>query len=130
MTAGNFLTFTIIALFLTTAVKIFFVTVLNINSLYLVYVMWVLMALISIACVRRIGVINYLESVLVIVIWLFFGMFLDLLILYSLAGPAIYHHAYLWGGYLVIALTIFLFHKKRHVEIRRLKREAAPPPQH
>lgn len=130
MTPEKFLTFTAVSLVLTTAVKVFFISALNIESLYIVYTMWALLALISIACVRRVGVINYIESVLVLVIWIFSGMFLDLLILYSLEGPDIYRHLYLWGTYLVIGLTVFLFHKKRHVEIRRVKKaEATPPPQ-
>lgn len=128
MTAGKFITFTIVVLFLTTVVKVFFVTVLDINNLFLVYIMWALLALITIACVRRIGVINYVESALIIVFWVFFSMFFDLLIVYSLTGPGIYSRAWLWGSYLAVALMVFLFHKKRHVEIRRIKRATAPPP--
>jgi hypothetical protein len=63
-----------------------------------------------------------------LVIWLFFSMILDLLILYSIDGPDIYRHIWLWGSYLVVALCVFFFHKKRHVEIRRVQKAAAKPP--
>ncbi len=130
MTPEKFLTFTALAIVLTTAVKLFFIVALNIDNIYIVYVMWLAVALVSIACSRRLGVISYVEAVLVMGVWLALSLVLDVIVIATIATNDIYHHLYLWISYLVMALMVFLFHKKRHVEVRHIQRAAAPPPKH
>ncbi len=130
MTPGKFLLLTAIAVVLTILAKLFFFTALNIGNIYIVYLFWLVIALISIACSRRLGVISYIEATLVLALWLVLTLFLDLLITAAVAGIDIYRHAYLWVSYGVMVITIFLFHKKRHVEVRHIQREAKTPPQH
>jgi len=129
MTPGKFVIFTLIAVALTTLVKVVFITAFNIDSLYIVYFMWLVIAAISIGCSRRLGVLNYLEAILACGVWVVLGLVADLLIVSSIAGTDIYKHAYLWISYAVVALSVFLFHKKRHVEIRRLHKEKFAPKQ-
>lgn len=86
--------------------------------------MWLAVALISIACSRRLGVISYVEALLVLTMWLILSLILDVLVIATIAGNGIYHHLYLWLSYLVMMVTVFLFHKKRHVEVRKIHREA------
>jgi hypothetical protein len=129
MTPGKFLLLTTIAVVLTTLAKLFFIRALNIDNVYIVYLFWLVIALISIACSRRLGVISYIEATLVLALWLILTLFLDLLITAAVAGIDIYRHPYLWVSHGVMVITIFLFHKKRHVEVRHMQRAAKLPPQ-
>ncbi len=88
---------------------------LNIDSIWLQVSEWLLIAAFSIALSRRLGTINYLEAILVIGTWLI----ISLLFSYILLGTITFQHGYVWIGYLVMAVAIFIFHKKRHVEIRK-----------
>ncbi len=133
MTTGKFFTFSLLAVILTTAVKLFFLLYLNIDNYYIVYLMWAAIGLITIACCRRLGVISYLEAVLVLVLWLIAEAFVDLLIISTITGPGVYSHLYLWISYVVMMVFVFLFHKKRHVEVRHIQRQRAAeqqPPKH
>jgi hypothetical protein len=130
MTAGKFVIFSLIAVALSALVKLVFITSLNIDSLYIVYLMWLLIAAISIGCCRRLGVLNYLEAIFTLGVWLVLGLIVDLIVVSSIASDDIYKHAYLWISYAVMAVSVFLFHKKRHVEIRRLHKAKEPPKAH
>lgn len=130
MNTERFAIFSFLAVVLTTLVKLIFITNLNIDNVILVYVMWLLVALISIACARRLGIISYLEAIFVLGVWLLFELFLDLLLISSLAGNEVYHHLYLWISYLVMMVVVFLFHKKRHVEVRKIQRARQQPAKH
>jgi len=127
MTAGKLVIFTIIAIVLTTLVKVFFITTLNMGNAYVVYFMWFLIAAITVGCCRRLGVINYLEAILTLIVWLAVALVVDLVVTATIAGIGIYQHVYLWIGYAVMVLCVFLFHKKRHVEVRRLQAAKEAP---
>ncbi|MCC7356810.1 MAG: hypothetical protein IT410_04350 [Candidatus Doudnabacteria bacterium] len=73
----------------------------------------------TVASVRRVGIINYLESVVVIIFWLSFGLIFDIFAIGLGYGLEPYTHITFWLMYPLLLLTIFLFHKKRHVDIRR-----------
>jgi hypothetical protein len=132
MTPGKFFIFSLLGVGLSLLVKLVFLTTLNIDNYYVVYLMWGLVGVITIACCRRLGVISYLEAVFVLGAWLIFEAFFDLLIISTITGPSVYGHLHLWISYLVMAVCVFLFHKKRHVEVRHIQRQRAreqqPPP--
>jgi uncharacterized membrane protein len=74
---------------------------------------------VTIATVRRIGVITYFECFLLMFIWLLFGLLADVIITANLVTDSIYTNINWYGSHLVILLAIFLFHKKFHVETRK-----------
>ncbi len=82
------------------------------------YIELALIAAASIAAVRRLGIINYLESVFAAICWWLFALIFDFLITSAFAGLGMFRDIHLWVGYLVMMLAIFLFHKKRHVQLR------------
>ena len=75
--------------------------------------------MVVVACVRRLGVVNYLEAILIIFVWVVGNALGDLIITSIYTGIGIFSMWSLWVGYLVSALTIMLLHKKRHIEIRK-----------
>lgn len=76
-------------------------------------------AVVSTAAVRRLGYINYLESLLVAGVWFFFTLVLDFVVLSPIVGEFSVLKVEVWASYLILALTVFLFHKKRHIKIRK-----------
>lgn len=106
----------------TTIVKLVFINILDINRFLVVCTFWLIIALIAIASCRRFGVINYLESFVIIVAWLVVTLLTDVIFLTPFTGFGIYYHLYLWVSYLVVSVAVFVFHKKRHIEIRRSKK--------
>lgn len=110
---GLFLLLTIIAFFI-------FSKVILLASPLDTWVVGIVTSLITIACCRRLGDISYLEAVMVALVWLFSRMFLDLLITAQALGGQIYKTPLLWISYFAIFASIFFFHKKRHVGIRKV----------
>ncbi len=78
-----------------------------------------LVAVIAAALVRRMGVINYLEAFFLIGLWVLGDMLGDLLITGMFTGLGIFATGKFWYGQLALALSIFLFHKKRHIHVRK-----------
>lgn len=86
-------------------------------GLHLFY--WVLVGVLSVALVRRLGVITLLESLIVVVLWLFFELLGDILVAGPVAGFGVLVDANFAVGYVVLVASMLLFHKKRHVHRRR-----------
>ncbi len=123
MTIGKFLTGLLVSQVLFVITKIIFISYFNIDSYFFIGMMWLVLSVITIAIVRRMGVLNYFESFFIAVVWTFFSLLLDLAITASVVGRDIYSTWYFWLTYLVIILVAILFHKKNHVHIRRMMRE-------
>ncbi len=121
MHPSKFFALTGLGIFLITLIKLIFFQQLNIDSIYVVYIMWLAIAIVTIAFTRRFGVINYLEALVIIVTWVGASLFFDVIFLTPFTTFVIYYRWYFWVTYPVMALAVFLFHKKRHVEIRRSK---------
>ncbi len=119
MTSGKLLGFGIALSLILTTVKLVFYRFLNTESLIILLFIYLLIVVLTIASVRRVGIINYLESVVVMVFWLFFGLGFDIFAIGMGFGLDPYTHITFWLMYPLVLLTIFLFHKKRHVDIRR-----------
>jgi hypothetical protein len=73
----------------------------------------------SMAMSRRLGVINFLEAMLVAFVWFVMAILLDFLILTHFIDFAFFSKWFIWLSYLLSILAIFFFHKKRHIEIRK-----------
>ncbi len=70
------------------------------------------------ALVRRLGVLNYLESFFIIITWTLTGVLVDLVFTSAYTGLSIFGSSQYWWGLFCMDLSVFLFHKKRHVHIR------------
>ena len=92
---------------------------LNLDTLILQIVYAFFVFVIAMACARRLGVINFLEAMLATIIWVIGLLVGDFLFTQMVLGKEIFQHVVLWAGYVVAAVAIFLFHKKRHIQIRR-----------
>ncbi len=89
------------------------------------WIFWGINAVLAAAFVRRMGVMNFLESFFLFFIWFVFGLLLDLLITSGYTGLEMFKRSEYWVGYLVLGVTIFITHRKRHIhrrhELRALK---------
>ena len=80
---------------------------------------WTIIAVVSAAFVRRLGVINLFECVFLQMLWVGLDLLLDLLITSLYTGLRIFSDWVYWAGYGIMVLAVFFAHKKRHVHIRR-----------
>jgi len=79
----------------------------------------VVVAVISAALIRRLGVINFLEAAFAAGLWTVINLLLDILITRHMAGNSLLSQAFYWYGFLAMIFSVIVFHKKRHVEIRK-----------
>ncbi len=99
--------------------KLVFYRFLNFESIFIILILYVFIILCTIAFVRRLGVINYLESFIIMVSWFILSIPLDLVFVGLFLGTEPYQTFSLWLVYPTIMLTVFLSHKKRHIDIRK-----------
>ena len=119
MTIARLLGITTIGILMLSVIKAAAVMFLNLDNIYIVYFWWLIIILATTAWCRRLGILNFFEAILVIVIWLFSSLFVDLIVLSLTVGQGIYRQWELWLTYPIMVIAIFLFHKKRHIDIRR-----------
>lgn len=119
MTFGKFFGLGFVLAVILSALKIFYVQIFNDQSQAVQYAFWLVVILVTIACVRRLGVINYLEAFLVCGFWFIGVLFFDFLITSQILDFSIFARLDIWIGHAIMLLSIFLFHKKRHVKIRK-----------
>jgi hypothetical protein len=118
MTFNKFLGFGIISTLILGLIKAV-ATFANTDLLLVSFFILLIESIVAIACIRRLGVINYLESIMVILIWGIFMIIFDVIVLTLIFNLPILSSGLYWLGMLVILVSWFLFHQKRHVEIRR-----------
>ncbi|HYF05453.1 MAG TPA: hypothetical protein VEA59_04750 [Patescibacteria group bacterium] len=102
--------------------KLFVVQFLGTGSSNVWWMFVLYISLIAVALIRRLGVINFLESFLTIGTWTFFSLTGDVVVSANLAGLVIYKTWYFWLGYLVAAVCMLLLHKKQHVLGKKLRK--------
>jgi hypothetical protein len=81
-------------------------------------VFWIIVVITGAALVRRFGVINFFESFFIIFVWLVGDLLLDLLVTSRFTVTSIFATREYWTAVLLLALSVFLFHKKRHIQVR------------
>jgi hypothetical protein len=79
---------------------------------------WLVVAAIGGAVVRKLGIINFFESFFITVIWFLGGLLLDFLITGRFTGTSLFSNSQYWFGWVALALSIFVFHKKKHIHAR------------
>ncbi|QQS23220.1 hypothetical protein IPM19_01490 [bacterium] len=119
MTPGQLILKTAIVQVLLLATRIVFFRLLNIELLPILIAYYVFLAAVSIAVARRLGVVNYLEIFLTIIIWLVFSLVIDLVITREVIGGDKYLTVNFWVSYLIMPIAILIFHKKQHVAVRK-----------
>ncbi len=119
MTVGRLLAGIIGSQILFVFAKLFFINYLNIDSIVAQIGLWIVLMLIAIAVVRRMGVLNYLESILIVILWTVIGLFVDFVVTTAMTGRDVYKTWYFWISYILIIVAVMIFHKKVHVETRK-----------
>lgn len=118
MTLGRLVSRTIVAIALFSLWKVIFFGYFNTENWALLVFFYVIAALVAIAVVRRLGVLNYLENFLVLIVWLVAALIVDWIVVGRILDDQVWSDGHFWISYLVIILAALIFHKKRHVEIR------------
>ncbi len=119
MTFGKFFGLGFMLALVSAAAKVLFLQIFNDESVAIMWGFWLFIIVATIACVRRLGIINYLESFLVAGMWFLFQLFFDFLITTQIVGLTFYTRYEIWVAYGLVVLSVVLFHKKRHIQIRR-----------
>ncbi len=119
MTFTRFFGFGFLLWLLLAVGKALFLNVLNLDSLWLQFLYAVFVFVVAVACTRRLGVINYLEGAMVAILWTVGVLLGDVIFLWAIFRWEIFVHLVSWIGYLLTVIAIFLFHKKRHVQVRK-----------
>ncbi|MDQ3018374.1 MAG: hypothetical protein M3Q64_00690 [bacterium] len=100
--------------------KLFFINYLNIENVIIRYGMWAIIIIISIAIIRRMGTLNYLEAFFITIVWTITALLVDFALTSSFTGREVYKTWYFWLNYLMMILAIVIFHRKTHVQIRNM----------
>lgn len=118
MSFSKFFLFGILLWLLLSLLKGLFLQALNLQVWPLQVLFIFATIIISMACARRLGVINYLEAGLVAFLWTAGVLIVDLMLLYAVLKLPVFSGITQWLSYGAVATGIFFFHKKRHVHIR------------
>lgn len=119
MSFSKFFLFGILLWLLLSLLKGVFLQMLNVKVLPLQVLFLFSTIIISMACARRLGVINYLEAGLVAFLWTMGILVADFILLYAVLKLPVFGGITQWLSYAAAAAGIFFFHKKRHVHIRK-----------
>ncbi len=99
--------------------KIFFIRSLNLDSAVIMGLFFTALVVATIAIVRRMGILNYIESIFLAIVWLITSLIVDAAVTAQVVGYDIYKTWYFWMTYLAIILALMIFHKKLHVQVRK-----------
>lgn len=119
MTFAKFFSLGLILSLLAAVAKIIFLNGLNQELAAVQYGFWLFIVLLTVACVRRLGVINYLEVVMTLFVWFGVMLVVDLLLTASFVGLEVFTTFNIWIANILVPVSVWLFHKKRHVQIRK-----------
>lgn len=119
MTIGILLIGTIISQILFVITKVFFIHSLNLDSWVIMTGFYAALVVITIAVVRRMGTLNYIESFFLAFVWLITTLVVDYVILTKFVGWDFYHAWYYWLTHVAVIVALITFHKKLHVQVRK-----------
>lgn len=115
---------TTIVQFLLFALKVIFFKYLNIDLWPILILYYLILAAIAIAVVRRLGVLNYFEAILLTIIWLVLNILIDLLLTQAIIAGGVFSNLHFWISYLVLPMAMLIFHKKQHVQTRKALKQS------
>lgn len=119
MTIASLLIGTFASQVLFVLIKIFFIGSLDMDNGLIMAAYYTALVLVTIAVVRRMGILNYVESIFLVGVWFFTILIVDYVITASFIGWDIYKIWTYWLSILVILLSVMIFHKALHVQVRR-----------
>ena len=119
MTIASLLIGTFASQVLFVLIKIFFIGSLDMDNGLIMAAYYAALVLVTIAVVRRMGILNYVESIFLVGVWFFTILIVDYVITASFIGWDIYKIWTYWLSLLVILLSVMIFHKALHVQVRR-----------
>ena len=120
MTPKKFLLFLLIQWVVFTFIKLWLLNGLVFSSqTFQNWFFYALVAVFFVALVRRFGVISYFEVFFALGVWIVVDLLLDLIITSNFTGLALFKSTVFWYGYLDLFLATVIFHKKRHVYLRK-----------
>ena len=99
--------------------KVFFFRSLDLSNGLVITLLYFALVIVTIAIVRRLGILNYIESIFLSVVWLIASLLVDVVITASIVGYDMYATWTYWLTLLTIVLSVLIFHKKQHVEVRK-----------
>jgi hypothetical protein len=105
--------------------KVIFLHYLNMDSVVIVVAYFVAIVIVTVAVVRRMGVLNYVEAFFLCLLWILVTLALDFLITATLISRDFFSLWNYWLSYLVFVIALILFHKKLHLQVRRAAAEKA-----
>lgn len=121
MTIGSLLVGTFISEVLFVLTKVVFIKYLNLDSWLIKAAFFIVLAIAAIATVRRMGILNYIESFFLVIVWTIAGLITDYIITTRILGLDVYTTLNFWLAYIVIIVAVLVFHKKMHIEARKSK---------
>lgn len=83
------------------------------------FVFYAIVCLITVALFRRFGIITYIETILALIFYILGGIFLDLIVTSNYTTLSLFKNEVYWIGYVVMILAAMVFHKKRHIYLRK-----------
>jgi hypothetical protein len=111
MTAKSILLTTAGLLILLSLVKILFIQVFDLNLWYLAALFLLATILVTTGVVRRAGVINNFEVLILVVFWVPVVLLWDFIVVGGVVGYDMYYHLYFWLGYAAMLFALIVFHK-------------------
>jgi hypothetical protein len=120
MTIKSFLFISFLQGVLAVLLKVLFFHWLDLGNLQVqVFIFWIAVIVVSTALVRRLGILNYLEAGFISFCWTFGNILVDFLITKPFVPEKMFSTWQYWIGALLLIMSVFFFHKKRHVELRK-----------
>ncbi len=119
MTLDKLIIKTVVVQVLIFITKVLFFKYLNIELIGILVFYYILLSVISITTIRRLGIMNYFEIILITIIWLVLSLLIDLMITSPVVNKEIFKNLHFWVSYLIMILATIIFHKKLHVDTRR-----------
>ncbi len=99
--------------------KVFFINSLDLDNWVVMTAFFIALIITTIAVIRRMGILNYIESIFLVVVWLITTLIVDVAITVQVVGYDIYKTWYYWLTFVAIILAMMIFHKKLHVQVRQ-----------
>ncbi len=119
MTFKKVIAFGLILWVLLAVLKYLFLEFPNFGDKLIQLVFELLVVAFSTTVVRRLAVLNFLEAMFIGALWALLVLILDLLITRPLVSLPLFDRWQVWSSYGVLAFSVFFFHKKRHIQIRK-----------
>lgn len=103
--------------------KIFVIGSFDIDNKVVITLFFAAIVIAAIAVVRRMGIINYIESFFLSAVWFITTIIVDYMITANFTGFDIYKAWYYWFAHLAVILAVIVCHKSLHVEVRKANRK-------